>query len=269
MAGQDSGTQLGTWVSYGGSQAIVLAVVLLAVAGGLGYLAIRLRSPLEARRPGRGLASLLIVIWLLSIVTFLVCLGAYDEQWVHVYPETVGSTAPTDPITPVTDTAVALTFVVAFMLGRPRGARVAFVSAIIGALAAPLIFELPFDLVVMGRTYPPIPPDPTLYRLLFFLPLLLIEVSTFALLTLSPLVRMSRHTLLALAAMFVVFALWAVLFGFSYPASAGPIVLNDVSKLLAFVAAITLFVPAGWRFSRAAFAEARRKPWVRPTGPDW
>ncbi len=41
----------------------------------------------------------------------------------------------------------------------------AFISAIIGALAEPLVFELPFDLVVMGRTYPPIPPDATVYRL--------------------------------------------------------------------------------------------------------
>ena len=145
----------------------------------------------------------------------------------------------------------------------------AFTSAVIGALAAPLIFELPFDLVVMGRTYPPIPPDPTLYRLLFFLPLFLIEISTFALVALSPLVRFSRITLLVLATMFVTFALWAALFGFTYPASTGPIVLNDVSKILAFVAAITLFVPPGWRFSWAAFAEGRRKPWVRPTGSDW
>jgi hypothetical protein len=73
------------------------------------------------------------------------------------------------------------------------------VSAFVGTAAAPMISELPFDLIVMGRTYPPIPPSPTLYRLLFFLPLFVVEISTFSLLTLSPLTRLSKDTLFSLA----------------------------------------------------------------------
>jgi hypothetical protein len=38
----------------------------------------------------------------------------------------------------------------------------------------------------MGRTYPPIPLAPTLYRLFFFLLVLLVEITTFSLLTLPP-----------------------------------------------------------------------------------
>jgi hypothetical protein len=43
--------------------------------------------------------------------------------------------------------------------------------------------------------------------------------------------------------MFAVFAVWA-LFGFAFPAEPLPLVLNIISKVLCFVAAIMLFV---WR----------------------
>ena len=115
-------------------------------------------------------------------------------------------------------------------------------SAVIAALAAPMIFELPFDLIVMARTYPPIAPDPAAYRALFFVPLFAIELTTLALLTLSPMVRLSRLTFLSFALMLVVFAVWAA-FGFGYPSSPVPITLNVVSKILAFVTALTLFLP--------------------------
>jgi hypothetical protein len=45
------------------------------------------------------------------------------------------------------------------------------------------------------------------------------------------------------AAMFVVFAIWAA-FGFAFPAAPLPFALNVISKVLCFVAAIMLFV---WR----------------------
>lgn len=265
MTDPSSAPAFGTWVAYTGGEAIVLAVVLLVVAGLLAYLATRLRVPLEVRRPGRAIAGFLLVLWVLSILTLSINAGVEGAQALHDYPNYFNA-VPVNPITPVTDLAVVCTFIVVLLLSMPRGPRVAFLGAIIGALAAPWIFELPYDLVVMGRTYPALAPDPTLYRLLFFLPLFLVAVSTFAVLSLSPLVRLSRYTLFSLAGMFVVFALWAALFGFEYPASTGPILLNDVSKILAFVAAVTLFVPAGWHVSRASLAARSRTPWVPPPG---
>ena len=96
------------------------------------------------------------------------------------------------------------------------GTRLA--SAAIGAMAAPMIFEFPFDLIVMARTYPPIPPDPALYRALFFVPLFLIEITTLLLLRLSPMVRLTRATFFSFALMLGVFAVWA-LSGFGYPSA--------------------------------------------------
>ena len=53
--------------------------------------------------------------------------------------------------------------------------------------------------------------------------------------------RLSRYTMYSLAAMFFVFAVWAF-FGFGYPSDPLLIAFNGVSKILAFIAAITLFV---------------------------
>ncbi len=82
-----------------------------------------------------------------------------------------------------------------------------------------------------------------LYRQLFFLPLFLVEFSTVALLTLLPSMRVTAYASYAVAAMFVVFAVWAA-FGFAFPAEPLPLALNVISKILCFVAVILLFV---WR----------------------
>ena len=74
-----------------------------------------------------------------------------------------------------------------------------------------MIFELPFDLIVMHRIFPPMSEQ---FTLLFFLPLFLVEISSLSLLTLLPRARVSKFTLFSLTAMFFIFAVWA-LFGFS------------------------------------------------------
>jgi hypothetical protein len=80
-----------------------------------------------------------------------------------------------------------------------------------------------------------------LYRLLFFLPLFLAELSTISLLTLLPSMRATASAAYAVAAMFAVFAVWAA-FGFAFPAEPLALALNVISKILCFVAAIMLFV---------------------------
>ena len=80
-------------------------------------------------------------------------------------------------IAPVTLTLLVVAFFVIAFLARRSGFWVAVGSAIVGTIAAPMIFELPFDLIVMWRTYPPAPAS--LFTLLFFLPLFLVEISQF------------------------------------------------------------------------------------------
>ncbi len=226
-----------SWSPYGGSNSIILAVVLLIVTGVLLYLATRLHHPIAVKRPGKALGVALVVIWLLSVTTFLIAISIYV---LTLYRQEGPFTTPANPITPVTMTSALVAFFVIAYLARRSGFWGAFVSAIVGTIAAPMIFELPFDLIVMWRTYPPNPG--TYYTLLFFLPLFLVEISSFAMLAFSPVMKLSRATLFLLAGMFLIFAVWA-LFGFAYPATPLPIAFNVVSKILAFAAAVSLFLP--------------------------
>jgi len=226
-----------SWSPYAGSGSIILAVVLLIITGVLLYFAFRLHHPKEVKRPGMFLGIAIVVIWLLSVTTVLIAAGTYV---LALYRQRGPYTAPPDHIFPVTMTSALVAFIVIAILARRSGFWGAVVSAIVGTIAAPLIFELPFDIIVMWRTYPP---DPgALFTLLFFLPLFLVEISSFAMLTFSPVMRLSRYTLFSLASMFLIFAVWAV-FGFAYPSAPLPIALNMISKVLAFAAAVSLFLP--------------------------
>ena len=225
-----------SWISYGGGAAILLAIVLLVVAGGFAYAGKRLRAPLSVARPGGVAAGFMIAIWLLTIYTVIVATFVYGLQVKQAYPSFA-----TRHVRVGTFVYAAVTFFVILYLTRRWGWKVALASAVVGTAAAPMIFEFPFDLIVMARVNPPIPPHPVLYRQLFFLPLFLAEFSTLSLLTLLPSMRVTANACYAVAAMFVVFAVWAA-FGFAFPDEPLPLVLNVVSKVLCFVAAIMLFV---------------------------
>ena len=232
----------GTWAPYAGTDALSLAVLLLVIAGVFAFLGARLKRPIAPARPGRTVTVFLILIWVVSIVAFFVNSITYvfvleKANLVATYES---YTAP-NPVSPVTDASALVAFLIIALLTRKRGVKVALLSAFVGAVSAPMIFELPFDLVVLNRIYPPIPPAPLLFRLLFFLPLFLIELSTMSFLTFSPLTRLSKYTFFSLAGFFLVFAAWAA-FGFAYPSDLLDTAFNDASKVLSFVTAITLFL---------------------------
>jgi ABC-2 type transport system ATP-binding protein len=249
-------TQYSGWVPYGGPAKIELAVGLLAVAGGLAYAGTRLRRPLRFPRAGHKASVFLLVAWGTSIPVFLTLASIYVQHYVHEYP--AHGPTPGDPITPVTLLAAVAVFAVMLTRGAPRiGTRLG--NALVAAIAAPMVFELPFDLIVMARTYPPLYPDPAGFRVLFFAPLILIELLTMALLTLVPAARLNRATFYSLALMTGVFAGWAFT-GFGYPDAAAPIAFNVVSKVLAFVAILTLFFPREPAHGAPAAADLASRP---------
>jgi hypothetical protein len=225
------------WVNYSGTAEIVLIAVLVAAAAAVAYAAIRLPLPARLPRPGLTVKIIMLTAWVLAIVALVASVHDYltqvSEAGLQHHPRP-------DDITPVTLTGTAILFFVIALAQKARGWRVAFGSAVIGAAAAPWIFEIPFDLIIMPRTHPVI--DPGLYRLLLFGTLILTGITTVALLALSPAVRVQRATLCCLAGMLAIFAAWG-LFGFAYPSAPGPITLNALSKILALAAALTLFLP--------------------------
>lgn len=228
-----------TWLPYTGSGATTLAVVLFIVALLVAFLGTLIRRPVAVTRPGRTVAGFMIVVWLLSIYTFLIALVTYGVQ---LHQRHLPTRPPADHIFPLTLLFALGTLIIVCAFTWKYGWKTAIGGGLVAAMAAPMMFELPFDIVVMMRIYPAVPPFPLLYRELFFFPLFLIIITTISLLTIVSSMRISRYALYALGGMFFVFALWALSTGFAYPNDPLSRTFNIISKALAFVAAITLFV---------------------------
>ncbi len=137
-----------SWVSYGGGEAILLAIVLLVVAGGFAHAGKRLRAPLRVTRPGGTAATFMIAIWLLALYTVIVATLVYGLKLKQAYPSFV---APRVIVGKFTFVDALVAFFVILYLTRRWGWKIALASAVIGTAAAFLIFEFPFDLIVMMR----------------------------------------------------------------------------------------------------------------------
>ena len=127
-------TQYATWASYGGDARTWLAIALLAIAGGAILAGLRLRRPLAigARPPTRAGRATMIAAWAASIAALLASVSVYLRQSAQAYDLSAPAAAPSDPITPVTFTAVVVLFVAAppliravFRLRASRGGGVA------------------------------------------------------------------------------------------------------------------------------------------------
>jgi hypothetical protein len=234
-------TQYATWASYGGDARTWLALGLLAAAGAAVLAGIRLPLPVQFTQPGPAGRAAMMVAWATSIAALLACATIYLRQVIRDIRAS-GLSAPALRLTilPVTLTAAAVLFVVIIWRGSPD-LRTRLASAAIGAIAAPMIFELPFDPIVIFRIHMVLPGPPP-WTLLVYVPLLLVEITTLLLLRLSPMVRLTRATFFSFALMLGVWAAWA-LAGFGYPSAPLPIALNIASKILAFATAVTLFLP--------------------------
>jgi hypothetical protein len=229
----------GTWVAYQGGGRFALAGVLLLISCLVFASGSRIRRPLQipqAKR--RTVIAVLVTSWVVALLAFFTGFAVYAKQEIHDYPQ---MTAPSTPILPVTLAAAVVTAVlIGTRTSGTRRGRIA--NALIGAAVAPMIFELPFDLVVMQRTYPPVLPHPALYRAVFFGPLFLVELTTIACLSLAPGAVLSRVAVQTYGVMLMVFAGWA-LTGFGFPSTPAAFTFNASSKLLAFLAMVGLFFP--------------------------
>jgi len=224
----DTSSFLAGWVPYSGFGAVSLAALLFVFGAALILYGKRMTSVYRLNGPGRAGGFLVFATWAISLVVLVL---------VEAILRAISSSRPSvpSPIEPVTIACGVGCFAAIAYLTRSSGWKVALGSAFVGTAAAPMIFELPFDLIVMGRAN-----APAYITLVFFLPLFLVEVSTFSLLQLSPLTKVTRYTAIALGSMFIVWGVWGV-FGFAYPSDPVSFTLNSVSKVISFVTAATLF----------------------------
>jgi hypothetical protein len=265
-------TQWATWASYGGDARIWLALGLLAAAGAAVLAGIRLPLPVRFTQPGPAGRAAIIAAWATSTAALLVCLTIYIRLVIDdIHVSGLRVSPPRLTILPVTLTATAVLFAI-INSRRSPDPQTRLASAAIGAIAAPMIFELPFDPIVIFRVHTVLP-DPPPWTLVY-VPMVLTEITTLLLLRLSPMVRLTRATFFCFALMLGVWAAWA-LAGFGYPSAPLPIALNITSKILAFVAAFTLFLPRQLAPGQAPQPEnneqagppARRGPAHLPTLP--
>jgi hypothetical protein len=234
-------TQYAIWASYSGDGRIWLATGLLAAACCVVLAGIRLPLPIQLTRPGPGGRAATVAAWAASVLALLVCVAIYvNHGSADIKAAGTGAPVLRLPILPVTLPAEAVLFVVIASRRSPEPEETRLLSALIGAVAALMIFELPFDPLVIGRIRG-FPLEPHTYVALVYVPLVLTEVTTLLLLRLSPMVRLTRATFFCFALMLGVWAVWA-LSGFGYPQAPLPTALNMTSKVLAIGTALTLFL---------------------------
>lgn len=89
----------------------------------------------------------------LAIAAFLVCFIEYVDG---LRRHNLLRFLPRDPspIAPVTALCALAIFAAIVFLTRSQEPAVRVASGLIGAMVAPMIFEFPFDLIVMTRVYP-------------------------------------------------------------------------------------------------------------------
>ena len=152
------------WSPLTTTGSITLIVILFVAIGLLLFIGTRIHQPLAAKRPGLFLGICIVVIFLLSGFTYLMAEFTYG---LTLEKQLGGGTItePANHVTPITLACGVVAFFVIVYLTSSRGNTpisprrfwVAVGSAVVGTIAAPLIFELPFDLIVMGRVYSPTP----------------------------------------------------------------------------------------------------------------
>ena len=166
-------TQYATWASYGGDARTWLALGLLAAAGAAVLAGIRLPLPVQFTQPGPAGRAAMMVAWATSIAALLVCATIYFRQVIRdIRASGLSAPMPRLTILPVTLTAAAVLFVI-IISRRSPDLPTRLASAAIGAIAAPMIFELPFDPIVIFRIHTVLP-DPPPWTLVYA-PLLLVR----------------------------------------------------------------------------------------------
>lgn len=218
-----------TWPPYKGLSAIVVAVILFAVSAGLFLTARRMKEAIKLPKMGKIVGGIVIVIWAFSILFFL--------RINAIFARYLGTAPNLGPIFPITITCAVVTFCYAAYVTRRGGPLSSLGNGFLGFIAGPMVFELPFALIII-----PLVKAPIFAELIFLLPLFTIVITTLSMLLLSRRVALTRNSVYLFAAMIFVFGLWA-LDGYHYPTDLLTITLNGISKVLSFATVAVMFIP--------------------------
>jgi hypothetical protein len=176
---------------------------------------------------GKIIGAVVVVIWAFSILIFL-----RINRDLARYTGYAGNLGP---IFPVTLASAFCVFGYVAYKTRNGGALSSLGNGFLAFVAGPMVFELPFLLIVIPQVKAPLIPE-----LIFLIPLFTIIFTTLAMLLFSRRVAITKNSIYLYAAMIFVFALWA-LNGYSYPSNSISFVLNGISKILGFASVAALF----------------------------
>jgi hypothetical protein len=214
------------WRAYSGADGAALALVLLLLGAGAVLLGRRRREGMKLPLPRRGTKVLVLLVWALSILLVL-------PMFRQVARETGQSVLGLGPVFPITLASALVTFAAVAYLTREGGALAALGNGFAAAAAGPMVFELPFVLIITPVATTRVP-----HPLVLFSTFLVVILTTLALPTFSSRFSVTRNSLYLLGAMLVVFAAWALATGYAPPADAVSFSLNAVSKVLGFAAVL-------------------------------
>jgi hypothetical protein len=217
------------WNPYSGLAASLLSVLLLAIGAGLLLSGRRLTGARKFPARGRALKVVTVLVWALSILLVLPLFGQIARREGQ-------SSLGIGPVFPITLACAFCSFLIVAYLTRGSGAVGALASGFAAAVAGPMVFELPFLLIITPVVTTRVP-----HPLFLFAVFLVVILTTLALPTFSERFSVTRYSLYSMGAMFVVFAGWALLTGYAPPSDPTSFALNAVSKVLGFVAVVASF----------------------------
>lgn len=221
----------GSWKPFSFPQSVILAFILLVVGIGLVLIGRRLKRNMEVPHPGKNVRIAMITVWAVVILFILGVVVYY-----RIGRTTIGTgQTGIGPIFPITLACAVVAFIYITCISRHDGIWTALGRAFVCGAAGPMVFEFPFDMIVIPHIK-----APTTFLVAEFVPLDVAVLLTLSLLLLSKRVSITRYSLYSLGAMIIVFAAWAW-FGFSYPANPISYVCNALSKVLGFVTIVFLF----------------------------
>ena len=217
------------WNPYSGYAAILLTLILVAVGVGLILLGARSDRAVRLPKPGRALKVVIVLVWLLSILLVL-------PLFRQIAQETGQPGLFIGPVFPITLATAFCAFLVIAYLTRLGGMLAALGSGLAGAAAGPMVFELPFVLIIAPVVTTRVP-----HPVFLFSVFLVAILTTLALPAFSSRFSVTSYSLYFLGAMFAVFAAWALLKGYAPPSDPVSFSLNAVSKVLGFAAVVASF----------------------------
>jgi hypothetical protein len=239
-----SSVALIAWSPYSGLASVLLSLILAAVGVCVVLLGRRLTQDVKLPVPGKVLKVVIVLVWALSILLVL-------PLFRQIATETGQSSIGTGPVFPITLASAFFTFVFVAYVTRRGGMLAALGNGFAGAAAGPMVFELPFILIITPMVTTRVP-----HPLFLFFTFLVVILSTLALPLFSSRFAVTKRSLYLLGAMILVFAAWALLTGYSPPSDPVSFTLNAISKVLGFAAVAAGFLRTG----RTSEGPTRLKP---------